>query len=136
MFRESLLDELTGINTRPNKLSIGMGKLIKAAREEAGYSQRELAERIYRRQAALSDMENGKMEPDATTLLLLSYCLEKPITYFFPTRYVSQSIHFDLTESELEILLLIRKLSKSDLRKLIAQIRAIASIDPNEVENE
>lgn len=60
-----------------------MGELIRKAREEAGFSQRELAERIYRCQAALSDMENGKMEPNASTLTLLSHYLNMSITYFF-----------------------------------------------------
>ncbi len=55
----------------PNKFTIKMGELIRNAREDSGLSQRELAELIYRRQAALSDMENGKMEPNASTLTLL-----------------------------------------------------------------
>ncbi len=80
----NLVDQFFAGGTRPNRFTTGMGKLIKAAREEAGVSQRDLAERIYRRQAALSDMENGKMEPDASTLLLLSEYLKKPISYFFP----------------------------------------------------
>jgi transcriptional regulator with XRE-family HTH domain len=61
-----------------------MGELIFKAREEAGFSQRVLAGRIYRRQVALSDMENGKMETNASTLVYLAFNLNKPITYFPP----------------------------------------------------
>ncbi|OGN81242.1 MAG: hypothetical protein A2X24_12955 [Chloroflexi bacterium GWB2_54_36] len=106
-----------------------MGKLIRAAREETGYSQRELAELIYRRQAALSDIENGKMEPDSSTLLLLSHYLEKPIGYFFPPPW-KPSIDTSLSDLEDEALLLIKKLDEDDLRRLLAQIRALVTLKP------
>lgn len=129
MFRDTFLDQLTGNNIRPNKFTIGMGKLIRAAREDAGYSQRDLAGLIYRRQAALSDMENGKMEPDASTLLALGYYLKKPIQYFFPSDWKPLSIDTNLSEQELEIITLIRDLEKSDIKKFIAQLKAIVNLE-------
>ncbi len=129
MLRATLLDELTGNNTRPNKFTIGMGKLIRAAREEARYSQRELAELIYRRQAALSDIENGKMEPDATTLLLLAFHLKKQIQYFYPSEWKPLSVEPNISDQEQEIIALIRKLDTKDIKIIIAQLRAIVNLD-------
>ena len=61
-----------------------MGKLIRLARDEIGMSQARLAELLGRRQAYVSDLETGKTEPNATTLVQLSYFLRKPVAYFFP----------------------------------------------------
>lgn len=52
----------------PNKQTLEMGRLIKKAREEAGLSQEELAEKTYRKRLAISEMENGKVEINAWTL--------------------------------------------------------------------
>lgn len=129
MVRDTLLDQLSGTNPRPNKFTIGVGKLIRAAREEAGYSQRELAELIYRRQATLSDIENGKMEPDATTLLTLAFHLNKQIQYFYPSEWKPLSVESNISDQEQEIIALIRKLDQKDIKKIIAQLRAIVNLE-------
>jgi transcriptional regulator with XRE-family HTH domain len=49
-----------------------------------GLTRAELTERVYRRQASVSDIENGKMTVDADTLARLALALSKPISYFFP----------------------------------------------------
>jgi transcriptional regulator with XRE-family HTH domain len=67
---------------KPNKFTVYMGNAIKEAREEQGLSQEELAKKIYRRRATLSDIENGKSDVDAGTLWLLSAYLKKPLSYF------------------------------------------------------
>ena len=56
----------------PNEFTIGMGKLIKKAREESKISQAELAKNINRRPATISDIENGKSEIGILTLVLLA----------------------------------------------------------------
>ncbi len=48
-----------------------------------------MAERTYRRQASISDQENGKIEANATTLILLSIVLKEPLTYFFTEGWIS-----------------------------------------------
>jgi len=113
----------------PNKFTLKMGELIRKAREEAGFSQRELAERIYRRQAALSDMENGKMEPNASTLVYLAFNLKKPITYFFPKPYRPENNIDELTDLQKELLLLIRRLEESDQLRMLVQIKALTNLD-------
>ena len=117
------------VGVLPNKFTLKMGELIRIARKEAGLSQRELAERIYRRQAALSDMENGKMEPNASTLVYLAFNLNKPISYFFPKSYRTESNLEDLTELETEIQIYARQLNPNDQVKIIAQLRALTQLD-------
>jgi transcriptional regulator with XRE-family HTH domain len=127
----NLIDQLLeGLNTSsvPNSFTRGMGSLIRQAREEKGLSQRELASKIYRRQAALSEMENGLMQPDAETLLLLSYHLKKPIDYFYPSPYKPDPQPGELTEKENELIIHARRLNSDDFRKLIVQVIALADI--------
>lgn len=79
------IDELLSNELKtPNEFTIRMGKLIKDAREENLWSQSELAERIHRRPATISDIENGKSDISIQTLLVLAIVLGKPISYFFP----------------------------------------------------
>jgi transcriptional regulator with XRE-family HTH domain len=125
VFRDAFLDKLLGMDTRPNKFTIEMGKLIRQAREDAGLSQRDLADKIYRRQAALSEMENGKMEPDASTLLLLSHILLKPISYFYPDFWKSNLTNQNLTDQENELLLLLKKMMPEDQKRILVQIKAL-----------
>ncbi len=113
----------------PNKFTLSMGELIRKAREEAGYSQRELAERIYRRQAALSDIENGKMEPNASTLVYLAFNLKKPISYFFPKQYKPEIDISELSTLENEILIYLKQLDERDLIKILAQVKVLSKLD-------
>ena len=125
---DSLLEKLSASET-PNSFTLGMGDLIRHAREEKGLSQRALASKIYRRQAALSEMENGKMEASASTLMALSYHLDKPISYFFPERYKPEIKMNDLSDLEKEILVYSRKLDRNDQIRIIAQMRALSELE-------
>ena len=109
-----------------------MGELIRRAREEAGISQTELSEKIYRRQAAISDIENGRMEVNVTTLMLLSFILQKPLTYFFPEGWISDVPPEKLSLREQELLIQARRLMDEDIRKLIVQARALADLAEQE----
>ncbi len=124
---DGLLEKLSA-GEMPNHFTRAMGELIRTAREEAGLSQRDLAEKIFRRQAALSDMENGKMEPNASTIVYLAFTLNKPISYFFPNAFKPGSNLEELTELEKEILLYAQLLGKSDQLKVIAQLRALSKL--------
>lgn len=112
----------------PNKFTLRMGELIRKAREEAGFSQRELAERIYRRQAALSDMENGKMEPNASTLVYLAFNLKKPISFFFPDQFTPEKNLGEISDLEKEIIIFINQLDDDDKVKILAQVRALSKL--------
>ena len=125
---DQLLEKLSA-GEKPNQFTLGMGSLIRKAREESGFNQRELARKIYRRQAALSEIENGLMQPDAETLLAFSYHLHKPLNYFFPEPYKPDPEIDTLTEDEKTLIIQARCLSEDDLKRFIAQVKAIAQIN-------
>ena len=68
----------------PNEFTKLVGEFIREAREQRHMSQVDLAEKINRRAATISDIENGKSDISIQTLLSLAIVLEKPISYFFP----------------------------------------------------
>lgn len=113
----------------PNSFSLGMGELIRKGREEIGMSQAKLAKRIYRRQASLSDMENGKMQPDAETLMMLALTLNKPIAYFFPHPYGKYLELKKLSILEQELLFQVKMLDVDDQKRIIAQVRALNDLN-------
>jgi transcriptional regulator with XRE-family HTH domain len=118
---------------RPNEFTLATGRLIKQAREARRLSQRELADALGRRQASVSDMENGKMEPSASTLVQLAQVLEKPITYFFPKPWGPQVARGDLTYDEQALLLEFRRLRSDEHRRIaIRQVGAIADLYPRD----
>ena len=124
------LDKARGFKDElPNKFSIAMGELIRQARIEAKMSQAELAEKAYFRQAAISQIETGKRDVTASEIVYLSYALNKPITYFYPMHIFNIDINRDeISTIEEELLIHVRKLSSDDLRKLLAQVKALADL--------
>jgi len=115
----------------PTEFTRALGQRIREARHDRSLSQKRLAERIDRRQAAVSDMENGRMQPDATTLLLLAEVLEKPVTFFFPPPWGPRVSRGDLTYDEQALLLEFRRLQSDEHRQIaIAQLAALADLHP------
>jgi len=111
----------------PTPFTEAVGQRIREAREERGFSQKRLAERIARRQATISDMENGRMQPDATTLVVLSEVLEKPVTFFFPPPWGPRVARGDLSYDEQALLLEFRRLQSDEYRQItIALLAALA----------
>lgn len=94
----------------PNLFTVEMGKLIKSAREEMGYSQTALAKIINRRQAMISEIEAGKIDLDVQTLVLLSLELKKPISYFLPDMYFLIRLVDIENKFEEEVLHLVREI--------------------------
>jgi transcriptional regulator with XRE-family HTH domain len=116
-------------NPLPTAFTEALGQRIREAREERRISQRRFAERIERRQAAVSQMENGLMEPDATTLLMMAQVLEQPIVYFFPPPWGQRATRGDLTYDEQALLLEFRRLQTDEQRKVaINQVAALADL--------
>lgn len=114
----------------PNKFTIGLGELARTARKEAGLSQAELANLVYRRRSTISDLENGKSKVGITTLSLISVALDKPITYFLPDTIRARLKPDDLDTKELELIMQFRKIADEQLRHLaIRQIKQIADIE-------
>lgn len=128
----SILDRIADYvrsDSMPNAFSIYMGKRIREEREAKGYSQEELAEKIYKRRASLSEMENGKMYVDVQSLALLAHYLEKPLRYFVIPEITTPELG-DITSEEEELLVLFRQINDPQQRRVIlAQIRATAELD-------
>ena len=125
----NLFDEFLGRGRNtPNKFTIRMGELIRKARLETGLSQSELSKSVYVSQAAISDMENGKREVSSTELLSLSNTLYKPVAYFFPENYLREVKVDKLSSLYQELFIQAKRLSNDDLKKLIAQTRALANM--------
>mgnify|MGYP001048371259 CR=1 FL=1 len=115
----------------PNRFTFAVGELIQKARIEAGLTQQELSRRAYIPQSTLSKMENGKIEPSASELVYLSNALDKPLLHFFPNQII-RNLELDVdTNNNLieELILLSGKLEENELRKIIAQIRAIIELE-------
>lgn len=109
----------------PNNFTVQMGELVRKARIDAGFNQRELANLTYSRQATISDIENGKKLVDSAELVALSGVLNKPILFFVPEKY-RKIMNLDLKDPELnELLMVAKKLNHEDLRRLIIQARAL-----------
>jgi len=127
---QNLIDEILGKKTStPNKFTVAMGALVKKARNEIGLSQAELAKSIYIRQASISEIENGKREVSSSELVYLSIALNKPIIYFFPKRYAREIDQDKLSPLFQELLLQAKRLSNADLKRLIAQTRALGDME-------
>lgn len=109
----------------PSAFTLAVGARIREAREERGFTQRELADRITRRQATISDFERGQMQPDATTLVILAEVLQKPLTYFFPEPWGQRVSRGDLTYNEQALLLEFRRLHNDEYRKLAVNLVAV-----------
>jgi len=73
-------------------------------------------------------MENGKMQPDAETLLFLAITLRKSISNFFPGYYGEKIRLENIDPLEQELHLHASSLSNGDLRRLIAQARALVDL--------
>jgi len=115
----------------PNKFTIQMGKLIRKARNEAGITQSELSKIMYIRQASISEIENGKREISSSELVSLSYSLNKPILYFFPDQFLVEEFSDTISPLLKELILQASRLSNDDLKKIIAQTRALGDLYEN-----
>ena len=115
-------------DTLPNSFTIELGELIRKARNEANLSQGELAEKAYFNQAAISLIEQGKRSVSAEEIIYLSIALNKPILYFFSNILNQRNEEVELTVLEEELLIQARKLDPDNLKRIIAQIRAIINL--------
>jgi transcriptional regulator with XRE-family HTH domain len=60
-----------------------IGRVIKAAREKAGLTQVELAEKIDINRVYLSGIENGSRYPGINNLVLIATALKMPLSVIF-----------------------------------------------------
>ncbi len=70
-----------------SKWDAWIGEKIRAAREEKGWTQWELAKEVYKSQTNISDYERGRLEISVVDLMYIALALEKPLTYFTPPKF-------------------------------------------------
>jgi transcriptional regulator with XRE-family HTH domain len=131
---EKIRDFFGELQERPNQFTLFMGDRIKAAREEAGLTYEDLAEKVYLRPAKLIDLENGDSEADTSTFVLLAYHLRKPLAYFLPAFIYEEMKHEDLDPMEQELLRNFLPIQGEALQRLaISLVRVIADTDPRPI---
>ena len=126
----------------PNDLTIGMGILIKKAREDRGLNQKELAKKVFSRQSTISDIEQGKNEIGVVTLSVLAITLGKPISYFFPEGLLKESILEVKSHDQQELLRIFgeieilggAKLAIKEMELLLNHFTELQEIEENEEE--
>ena len=132
MFR-NFFEELWGYkDSIPNKFTIHLGEIIRKARLESNMTQSELAERANLSQTAVSQIEQGKRDVSAAEILYFSAALDKPILFFFQPFIDLHNKDIELSPLEIELVNQAKKLSTEDLRKLVAQTKALVDLNqPN-----
>ena len=112
-----------------DSFSVEIGKRIRQARVDANLNQTELAEMLHKKQTSISEIERGKIEITASTLLRLAFSLEKPVSYFFPKWIHSRVQPEKISALQAELLSFAMKLKNEDLQRIIIQVRALALQD-------
>jgi hypothetical protein len=72
-------------------------------------------------------MENGQMQPDDTTLVVLAEILKKPVTYFFPPPWGPRVARGDLSYDEQALLLEFRRLQTDEHRQIAIALLAAST---------
>jgi transcriptional regulator with XRE-family HTH domain len=115
-----------------SKYDAWIGERIRTAREEKGWTQQQLAKKVYKSQGNISDYERGRLEISAVDLMLIALALEKPITFFFlPT--VSGVTQGDLTDKEKELIHYTLDLPDEMFELLLDQAKKYREITYNKV---
>ena len=79
------------------KLKAEIGKKLKAAREEKGMSQEHVATMLGLSKVGYGALERGKNLIGLQYLVMLTFILEKPITFFLPSHVLTEAELNDLT---------------------------------------
>ncbi len=82
-------------------LKAEIGKKLKAAREEKGMSQEHVATMLGLSKVGYGALERGKNLIGLQYLIMLTFILEKPITYFLPNHILTEDELNDITHDPL-----------------------------------
>lgn len=91
---------------------------LRQARENAGLSQRQLADLVNSAQGTISDLERGRIRINAADLVRFAEVLDKSVSYFYPGTEES-----DLTEREQVLVRLLRRLPENWQDSIIDQVK-------------
>jgi len=109
------------------------GKRIREARGDL--TQKELADRIHKKQESISDLERGRTEVGAFDLVGIAVNLGKKITFFYED-YPSVLPTPELSHDEEDLIFFFRQIEEPAMKKLaISQVKRLADISV-EADNE
>lgn len=91
-------------------------KMIREKRKALGWTQKELAEKIFSTQQAVARWENSITEPNLESLTALSKALGVPVSHF---------IDKEIVEKEEDFLTLYRSLNPRDRENTISYMRLL-----------
>ena len=100
---------MTTTEQTKSELTRAIGQRIRAARRQAGMTQRQLGRQIGVSGVSISDWERGVSQPTALLLWQLANVVGKPATYFLPVP--SPALECKEDEAEEHFLKLFRELS-------------------------
>ena len=66
---------------------------------------------------------------EAVPLSLIAHVFKKPISNFFPEHFFGNIELSEITPTEKELLVQVRRLTKGDQKKIIAQIKAVVNLN-------
>ncbi|MBI1800739.1 MAG: helix-turn-helix transcriptional regulator [Chloroflexi bacterium] len=111
---------------RANNLNRFIRERIRQARLDRELSQEHLARSLEKTRVAVSDLERGRVCPNAADLAVIADALQKPITYFYPPDANSYDIA-GLTSKEKELIHFFRQLGHDALEDVtLKQVRTLA----------
>ncbi len=90
---------------------------VREARLENGLTQQDIADKLGRTSAAISDLERGKIQITASDLFEISTLLNRPIEYFFGLSSDDKDIQ--------EVISIIRKMSPESRKNHLTNITMI-----------
>ena len=112
--------------SKESSLSRYIREQVRKAREEKGWSQEELAKKVYKTGSAIGDIERGRVKVSAEELATLAAYLEKPITYFFQP-YFRGAEEKDLSPEEKELVRYFREIQNPVLESIaLDQVKNMA----------
>jgi len=112
--------------TYEDRINRHIRERIKEARTQRGMSQEDIARYLEKSRVAISDLERGRAQINASDLASIAAFLEKPITYFFPAVVVGADAS-GLTPKEKELIHFFRQLGHEALENVaLNQVRTLA----------
>lgn len=108
-------------------LKTHIGIKVKAARQEKGLTQEQLADAISRAVETVSNIERGFALTGLETLQQISAAVDKPMAFFFEDAEHARTATRKRIEAEAKLVALARSLNESELLLAVSLLNAVAS---------
>ncbi len=109
-----------------DKLKRTIGERVRAARQEAGLTQEQLAAAVHRTPESISKIERGVNLPDLTSLLEIASAVQMPITSFLVELEPKQRKSGERARLEARLARHVAVLSDEQLAIAVEQVEVLA----------